>query len=253
LLIVEDNTDLCSFLSNRFRHTYNIFIAHNGKEALEVLKKQSVDIIISDIMMPVMDGIEFCRELKSNLLYSHIPIVLLTAKTEHTAKVESIQTGADAYIEKPFSVKLLEAQLENLLNSRKLLKKKFSEMPFMKLDSIAGNKADEVFLSKLNSIIEENITNIQFSIDVLAEQLCISRSGLFSKIKTLTDMTPNELIHLVRLKKAAELLSREEYRINEICYMVGFNNPSYFSKCFQKQFGVLPKDFTSKQHTTTTS
>ena len=247
LLIVEDNIDLCNFLFNQFNQTYNVFIAHNGKEGIDRLNRQSVDIIISDIMMPVMDGIEFCKEAKSNYLYSHIPFILLTAKIDSTSKVESIKTGADAYIEKPFSVQLLQVQLENLLNSRKLLKKKFSEMPFVKLDSMAGNKADELFLSKLNSIIEQNISNTDFSIDVLAEQLCISRSGLFSKIKVLTDMTPNELIHLVRLKKAAELLSTKEYRINEICYLVGFNNPSYFSKCFQKQFGVLPKDFTTKQ------
>ncbi|MDD2438240.1 MAG: response regulator, partial [Massilibacteroides sp.] len=253
LLIVEDNIDLCNFLNNKLKVTYNILVAHNGKEGLEIMQKQTIEIIISDIMMPVMDGIEFCKEVKTNFLYSHIPVILLTAKTENTTKVESIKTGADAYIEKPFSFQLLQAQINNLLNSRKLLKKKFSEMPFMKLDSIAGNKADEVFLSKLNAIIEKNISNVEFSIDVLAEQLCISRSGLFAKIKTLTDMTPNELIHLVRLKKAAQLLATKEYRINEICYLVGFNNPSYFSKCFQKQFGVLPKDFTNKQSKNTMS
>lgn len=247
LLIVEDNIDLCNFLYNQFHQTYTVCITHNGKEGIDQLSRQSFDIIISDIMMPVMDGIEFCKETKANYLYSHIPFILLTAKIDSTSKVESIKTGADAYIEKPFSIQLLQVQMENLLNSRKLLKKKFSEMPFMKLDSIAGNKADELFLSKLNSIIEQNISNTDFSIDALAEQLCISRSGLFSKIKVLTDMTPNELIHLVRLKKAAELLSTKEYRINEICYLVGFNNPSYFSKCFQKQFGVLPKDFTTKK------
>lgn len=247
VLIVEDNIDLCNFLHHEFSQAYNVVIAHNGQEGLERLSQQAISLIISDIMMPVMDGISFCKEVKSDYLYSHIPLILLTAKIESSIKVESLRTGADAYIEKPFSMQLLHAQIENLLNSRQLLKKKFSEMPFMKLDSIAGNKADELFLSKLNSIIEENIANGDFSIDVLAEQLCISRSGLFSKIKMLTDMTPNELIHLVRLKKAAELLSTKEYRINEICYLVGFNNPSYFSKCFQKQFGVLPKDFITKK------
>lgn len=246
ILIVEDNIDLCNFLHSNFISNYNTAIAHNGQEGLDVLQKQSIDLIISDIMMPVMDGINFCKEIKENLLYSHIPFILLTAKTESMIKLEGMKTGADAYIEKPFSIQLLNAQVENLLNSRKLLKKKFSEMPFVKLESIAGNKADELFLTKLNGIIDKNISNVDFSIDILAEQLHISRSGLFSKIKTLTDMTPNELIQLVRLKKAAELLATKDYRINEICYQVGFNNPSYFSKCFQKQFGVLPKDFTNK-------
>lgn len=247
LLIVEDNTDMRSFLRDSFTYTYNILQAENGKEGLEILVKQAVDLIISDVMMPVMDGITFTKEVKENLSYSHIPLVLLTAKTDNQSKVTGIKSGADAYIEKPFSTQVLRAQIENLLDSRKKLRKKFSEMPFVPLDSVAVNKADEQFLSKMNTIIEKNISNVDFSIDVLAEQLCISRSGLFAKIKTLVEMTPNELIQLVRLKKAAELLSTQKYRINEICYQVGFNNPSYFSKCFQKQFGVLPKDFMNKK------
>jgi len=237
-----------SFLHDSFMDTYNILLAGNGQEGLEQLKKQPADLIISDVMMPVMDGFAFAKEMKENLSYSHIPLVLLTAKTDNISKVAGIKSGADAYIEKPFSTQVLRAQIENLLESRKKLRKKFSEMPFVPLDSVAVNKADEEFLSKMNEIIEKNISNVDFSIDLLAEQLCISRSGLFAKIKTLVEMTPNELIQLVRLKKAAELLATQKYRINEICYQVGFNNPSYFSKCFQKQFGVLPKDFMNKKN-----
>lgn len=248
LLIVEDNTDMRSFLHDSFMDTYNILLAGNGQEGLEQLKKQPADLMISDVMMPVMDGFTFAKEVKENLSYSHIPLVLLTAKTDNISKVAGIKSGADAYIEKPFSTQVLRAQIENLLESRKKLRKKFSEMPFVPLDSVAVNKADEEFLSKINEIIEKNISNVDFSIDLLAEQLCISRSGLFAKIKTLVEMTPNELIQLVRLKKAAELLATQKYRINEICYQVGFNNPSYFSKCFQKQFGVLPKDFMNKKN-----
>jgi AraC-like DNA-binding protein len=172
--------------------------------------------------------------------------VLLTAKIEASAKVEGIKTGADAYIEKPFSPQVLTAQLQNLVESRKKLRKKFSEMPFAPLTCPAGSKADELFLDKVNQAIERNIDNQDFSIDMLAEEVCISRSGLFAKVKLLVDTTPNELIQLIRLKKAAQLLQTREYRINEICYLVGFNNPSYFSKCFQKLFGVLPKDFVSR-------
>lgn len=248
LLIVEDNTDMRNFLHDSFKETYNILLAENGQEGLEQLKKQPADLIISDVMMPVMDGFAFAKEVKENVSYSHIPLVLLTAKTDNISKVTGIKSGADAYIEKPFSTQVLRAQIENLLESRKKLRKKFSEMPFVPLDSVAVNKADEQFLSKMNEIIEKNISNVDFSIDILAEQLCISRSGLFAKIKTLVEMTPNELIQLVRLKKAAELLATQKYRINEICYQVGFNNPSYFSKCFQKQFGVLPKDFMNKKN-----
>lgn len=248
LLIVDDNADVRDFLSDSFKATYSILLAKNGKEGLELLKQEAADLIISDVMMPVMDGIEFCKELKENVLYSHIPFILLTAKTDNDSKVTGIKIGADAYIEKPFSLQVLRAQIENLLESRKKLRKKFSEMPFVPLGSVAVNKADEQFLNRLNEIIEKNISNMDFSIDLMAEQLCISRSGLFSKIKTLVEMTPNELIQLVRLKKAAELLSTRKYRINEICYQVGFNNPSYFSRCFQKQFGVLPKDFINKNN-----
>jgi len=245
MLIVEDNAEMRNFLCENFEWSYRILLAENGKEGLERLKKHQVDIIISDVMMPVMDGITFSKKVKENIQYCHIPLILLTAKTDTDSKVSGIQSGADAYVEKPFSPQVLRAQVENLLNSRNMLKKKFTEMPFVSLDSIAVNKADEKFLAKMNRIIEKNISNMDFSVDMLAEQLYISRSGLFVKIKNLVGMTPNELIQLIRLKKAAELLITKEFRINEICYQVGFNNPSYFSKCFQKQFGVLPKEFVS--------
>lgn len=243
MLIVEDNAEMRNFLCENFEWNYRILLAENGKEGLEKLRKHQVDIIISDVMMPVMDGIAFSRKVKDEIQYCHIPLILLTAKTDTDSKVSGIKSGADLYVEKPFSPQVLRAQVENLLNSRQVLRKKFSEMPFVPLNSVAGNKADEQFLAKLNKIIEKNISNVDFSIDLLAEQLCISRSGLFTKIKNLVGITPNELIQLIRLKKAAELLATKEFRINEICYQVGFNNPSYFSKCFQKQFGVLPKDF----------
>lgn len=247
LLIVEDSTDMRRFLADSLRSFYNVLEAKDGKEGLGQLKKYPVDIIVCDIMMPVMNGIEFTEVIKSNIEYNHIPVILLTAKTDNESKAEGIKTGADAYIEKPFSLKLLQIQIDNLLKSRISLKKKFSEMPFTPLNSVAGNKADKEFLDKMNKLIEKNISNPDFSVDILAEELLISRSGLFAKMKSLTGMTPNELIQLIRLKKAAELLSENELRINEICYKVGFNNPSYFSKCFQKQFGVLPKDFVSKK------
>jgi signal transduction histidine kinase/DNA-binding response OmpR family regulator len=245
LLIVEDDADMRKFLHDCLSADYRITEAANGKEGLSSLGKQHADIIISDIMMPVMDGITFTRKLKENLQFSHIPVILLTAKIDRNTKVEGLKTGADAYIEKPFSPQMLAAQIQNLVESRKRLRKKFSEMPFVPISSVAGNKADEQFLEKINKIIDRNIDNQDFSIDMLAKEAGISRSGLFAKIKLLMDMTPNELIQLIRLKKAAQLLSSREYRINEICYLVGFNNPSYFSKCFQKQFGMLPKDFIS--------
>jgi signal transduction histidine kinase/ligand-binding sensor domain-containing protein/DNA-binding response OmpR family regulator len=246
LLIVEDNSEMSNFLCETFECEYDILLAENGKEGLELLNKHVISLIISDVIMPVMDGIKFIEEVRKMLLCSHIPIILLSAKTDNDSKVVGIKAGADIYVEKPFSSSVLRAHIENLLTSRKVLRRKFAEMPFIPLDSIAGNKADEVFLTKMNRIIEKNISNTSFTIDLLAEQLCVSRSGLFAKIKKQIEMTPNELIQLIRLKKAAEMLTTQKYRVNEICYQVGFNSPSHFTKCFQKQFGVLPKDFKRK-------
>lgn len=246
MLIVDDNKDMLSFLSGSFSETYNILTAEDGEQALEQLKEHNVTLIVSDWMMPRMDGAEFCKTLRSNQTLSHIPFILLTAKTDLDSKIEGLNCGADAYIEKPFSVEYLEACIKNLVDLRKMLRQRFSEMPLMPLDSIAGNSSDEKFLARMNEIIEQNFSNSELSVDFLAEQLCISRSGLFAKIKLLANITPNELIQVVRLKKAAVLLAENKYRISEISYMVGFNNPSYFSKCFLKQFGMSPGAFQDK-------
>ena len=243
MLIVDDNEEMLNFLSSSFSAQYSILTAEDGMEALEKLKEHEVTLIVSDWMMPRMDGVEFCKALRADQSISHIPFILLTAKTDTNSKIEGMDCGADAYIEKPFSVQYLEACIKNLLDLRNLLRQKFSKMPLVPLNSIANNSMDNKFLTRINEIIEQNFSNSELSVDFLAEELCISRSGLFAKIKTLANVTPNELIQIVRLKKAAALLSENKYRINEICYMVGFNNPSYFDKCFQKQFGIKPGEF----------
>jgi len=243
MLVVEDNADMRNFICQSFSDKFRTLEAENGRAALVLMDTHEVDLIISDLMMPEMDGLELCRELHKNILRSHIPVVILTAKTDNVTKIEAMKLGADVYMEKPFSIELLIAQVDNLLESRNMLRKRYTEMPFVPLNTIAGNSADEAFLAKINQIVEANFSNVDFSIQELAEQLFVSRSGLFVKIKSLVGITPNEFIQLVRLKKAAQLIRENKYRINEVCYMVGFNNPSYFSKCFQKQFGKLPKDF----------
>ena len=243
MLIVDDNEEMLNFLSSSFSAQYSILTAEDGMEALEKLKEHEVTLIVSDWMMPRMDGVEFCKALRADQSISHIPFILLTAKTDTNSKIEGMDCGADAYIEKPFSVQYLEACIKNLLDLRNLLRQKLYKMPLVSLNSIANNSMDNKFLTRINEIIEQNFSNSELSVDFLAEELCISRSGLFAKIKTLANVTPNELIQIVRLKKAAALLSENKYRINEICYMVGFNNPSYFAKCFQKQFGIKPGEF----------
>ncbi|MDD4823207.1 MAG: two-component regulator propeller domain-containing protein [Bacteroidales bacterium] len=253
MLIVDDNEEMLTFLSDSFSEIYQIVTAHNGVEALDKLKTNSVTLILSDWMMPDMDGVELCKSVRSDQLTSHIPFILLTAKTDMSSKIEGMDCGADAYIEKPFSIHYLKACIKNLVDQRKLLRQKFSKMPMVPLNSIAGNSADEEFLNRMNEIIEQNFSNPDLSVDSLAEQLFISRSGLFSKIRTLAEVTPNELIQLVRLKKAASILLENKYRVSEICYMVGFNNPSYFTKCFQKQFGVKPSEYVGNEMNSSSS
>lgn len=243
MLIVDDNEDMLNFLSSHFQTSYTIATAVDGVDALNKLKEQEVALIISDWMMPNMNGIDLCKAVRNNQLTSHIPFILLTAKTDTEAKITSMNCGADAYIEKPFSLQYLEACIKNLLELRLQLRQKFSQMPTVSINSIAANQNDKVFLEKMNHLIEENLNNEELSVDFLAEKLCISRSGLFVKIKGLANTTPNEMIQIIRLKKAASLLLENQYRINEVSYMVGFNNPSYFSKCFQKQFGMKPGEY----------
>ena len=243
MLLVDDNPEMLQFLSGSFSDAYTLLTAEDGVEALSILKSQDISLIVSDWMMPNMNGVELCKAVRANPATSHLPFILLTAKTDMHSKIEGLDCGADAYVEKPFSVQYLHSCIKNLIDLRSLLRQKFSKMPLVPLNSIAGNSADEQLLTRLNAVIEQNFSNPDLSIDFLAEQLCISRSGLFAKIKSLANVTPNELIQVVRLKKAAALLQENRYRVSEISYMVGFNNPSYFTKCFYKQFGIKPGEF----------
>lgn len=243
VLVVDDNPDMLSFVVRQLENSYIVLTAINGVEALEVLDSNEVTLIVSDVVMPRMDGFELCRVIKSKLDYSHIPIILLTAKTNIQSKIEGLELGADAYIEKPFSVEYLQACIANLINSREKLRQAFTQSPFVAANTMALTKADEEFMKKLNEIIQNNYYNPDFSMDDIVDSLHMSRSNFYRKIKGVLDLSPNEYLRLERLKRAAQLLREGNARVNEVCYMVGFNSPSYFSKCFQKQFGVLPKEF----------
>lgn len=243
VLVVEDNPEMLAFVTRQLADSYMVLTATNGAEALEVLDGNYVNLVVSDVVMPVMDGFELCKTIKSDLNYSHIPVILLTAKTNIQSKIEGMELGADAYIEKPFSIEYLYACVSNLIQNREKLRQAFAQSPFVAANTIALTKADEEFIKKLNEVIMANLSNPEFSMDDMADSLNMSRSNFYRKIKGVLDLSPNEYLRLERLKKAAQLMKEEESRVNEICYMVGFNSPSYFSKCFQKQFGVLPKDF----------
>jgi len=224
-----------------------VLTATDGVEALGVLAKtDGVSLIVSDWMMPRMGGDELCRRVRADQRTSHLPFILLTAKTDTVSKIDGLRCGADSYIEKPFSMHYLEERIKNLIGMREMLQRKFSGQPLEPIKSIAPTAIDSDFLTRMQQVIEDNFSNSELSVSFLADQLSISRSSLFSKIKSLSGMTPGDMIMLVRLKKAAQLLRGKKYQVNEVCYMVGFSNPSYFSKCFKRQFDVTPAEFASK-------
>lgn len=248
LLIVEDNKEIVDFLSKELKNQYRILKAFNGQEALDILHTDNVQLIISDIMMPVMNGIDFCKSVKNDLQFSHIPFIMLTAKNTLSSKIEGLEVGADAYIEKPFSMEHLQAQVNNLLSNRKIIKEYFARSPLTHLKGIACSNADKDFLEELNTAIMNNITDIDLDVDQLSKMMNMSRPTLYRKIKALSNLSPNELINLARLKKAAELLSQGKFKINEVGNIVGYNSQSNFSRDFQKQFGITPSKYLTDLH-----
>jgi len=243
VLLVEDNTEILGYLGRELGLEYNIFRAGDGRQAIYLLQEENIHLVISDIMMPVMDGIALCREMKNDVRFSHIPIILLTAKNSISSKIEGLEVGADAYIEKPFSLDHLSAQISNLLQNRDIIKDYFARSPLTHIKGIAFSRADKDFLEQLNAIITAHIADSDLDVDMLSSKMNMSRPTLYRKIKGISDMTPNELINLSRLKKAAELLAEKNYKINEVADMVGYSVPTNFSRDFQKQFGVSPSGY----------
>jgi len=247
VLVVEDDEAIQSFIANSLiEDGYRVQKAANGKQALGMIESAEFDLIISDIMMPEMNGIEFCKAIKTNIHFSHLPFILLTAKGNSEAEIEGIETGADAYILKPFKWKHIAAVVKNLIESRERLKLKFSEQPHSEVSVLTTNSRDKEFMERIVSIIESRIIDPQLSVEELSKEMAMSRSGLHKKLKSLSGYVPNELIKLVRLKHAARLLQVNEYTMAEIAYMAGFSSPSYFSKCFLQQFKVTPKEYADK-------
>ncbi|MGN6180092.1 MAG: two-component regulator propeller domain-containing protein [Mucilaginibacter sp.] len=243
VLLVEDNREILNYIAKELSAQYHVIKVLNGQEALEILQQDNVQLVISDIMMPVMDGIQLCRKMKTDLQYSHIPIIMLTAKNSLNSKIEGLEVGADAYIEKPFAFEHLTAQISNLLTNRNVMKEYFARSPLTHIKGIAVSKADRDFLEKLNKAIYDNITDLDLDVDQLSAMMNMSRPTLYRKIKGLSDMTPNELINLTRLKKGAELLAEGNYKINEVANLIGYSLPSNFSRDFQRQFGVSPSNY----------
>lgn len=243
VLVVDDEVELRQFVCEELAPQYNILVAENGKQALEILESHVVSLIVSDLMMPVMDGIELCQSVKTNIKYCHIPIVILTAKVSLQAHIDALESKADAYIEKPFSTEHLLAQVSNLLANRELIRSTFVRSPHAHLISVASNSIDEKFMGKMNDYVMNNLADSCLSVESLAEYMNMSVSTLYRKVKATTSLAPNDFIRLCRLKKAAELLAKGDLRVNEVSHSLGFSTVSYFTSCFMKQFGITPSEF----------
>lgn len=248
ILIVDDEEEILDFLERILNNKYTILKAESAKDALKILEDEAIQLIICDIMMPEMDGFELCKIIKSNFDYSHIPIILLTAKNTIQSKVEGLELGADAYIEKPFSKEHLLAQISSLLANRNIMREFFASSPLVHIKSMAHTKADERFLETLNETISKKIEDTDLDVEHLAGIMNMSRITLYRKIKAISNLTPLELINIVRLKKAAELLADGEYKIYEISAIVGYSSQSNFARNFLKQFNMTPTEFIQSKH-----
>lgn len=250
VLVVEDNADIREYIRSSFTDIYEVITAKDGKEGWELAQARIPNIIVSDIMMPVMDGIELCKRIKEDMRTSHIPVILLTAKDSLQDKEEGYASGADSYLTKPFSAKLLHSRINNLLETRKKIASLLAladTQPKQESAVSSLNKLDNEFLQKITQIIEENLEMEKMDIAFIADKMCMSHSTLYRKIKGLTDMSANEFIRKVKMRKGVELLMSGQYTISEIAYMIGFSSVAYFRQCFKDEYGMSPSDYVKQK------
>ena len=243
ILVVEDNADLKNLISEELSKEYDTLTASNGAEALEIVRSTRVDMVVSDIMMPVMDGCQLCNAIKTDIEHSHILVVLLTAAIGVENHIKSLKAGADSYIEKPFKIDLLKANIHSLFKNIVIRNEQLAKSPLSQFMGSSSSPVEHEFMEKLHNYIDGHISETEMGTERLAEAMGISRKTLISKIKANTGLSVNEFVRASRLKKAAEILTKKQYRINEVAYLVGYSTPSYFTKHFQKQFGMKPSDF----------
>lgn len=246
VLIVDDNADIRAYLRHILQQHYQVNEASDGQQGLALANEIVPDLIVSDVMMPVMNGLEFCQRVKSSLATSHIPVILLTARALSQHQIEGYESGADAYITKPFSSDLLLARISNLLKSRQLLKGVFGTgngEKNAKAEQQPLTEKEDIFLTKFREFIEKNLSDSDLGVETIGEfELGLSRVQLYRKIKALTGLSPVELLRTARLQKGRQLLERTDKTISEVAYEVGFTAPSYFTKCFKDEFGISPSD-----------
>lgn len=247
LLVIEDNIELRDYLVDYLSDYYKVYAAENGQEGLQICRQVKPILCVCDVMTPIMDGIAFCKELKNDEFISHIPVILLTALSDNSDKAKGYDAGADGYLVKPFDPSLLKTVIANIVTSRKELKAKFSVDTDSEISLLTYSPVDEELMQKITNLIETNITKSSLSSSFLCQELGMSSSKLYRKIKELTDLAPNEFIRTVRLKKAAILLRSRRHNVSEVSSMTGFNDPLYFSRCFKKQFGFPPSNLLKNQ------
>lgn len=243
ILLVDDEEDILDFLERILEKKYHIVKARGGAEALQILGKESIRLIVCDVMMPDMDGFELCKRIKSTPQTSHIPVILLTARNTMQSKIEGLELKADAYIEKPFSKEYLMAQMASLIANREMIFDHLSGSPLMHIKDPGHSKADENFLELVNDTIRKHMEDEHFDLEKLAKMLNMTRITLYRRLKKISRFTPNELINMIRLQKAAEMLAQGEYKIYEVASMVGFHSQSNFTRDFHRQFNVTPSEF----------
>ncbi len=246
LLVVEDNNEIRQYLKSKLATIYNVFDCDNGHEALEIIHRREIDLVISDVMMPVMDGIELCKAIKSNIEINHIPVILLTAHVSDTHVKDGLSSGANDYVFKPFNFDLLLARIQNLLDNNERLRQSFQKRISPKDMNVEVTDYDEQFLQKCYDFLRKNLTNSELTIEDFGKELGVSRVHLYRKIKYLTNLSPSRFILNVRLKVAADLLRQEGVSVSDVCYQVGFNNLSYFTRTFKESYGVSPSDYQHK-------
>jgi signal transduction histidine kinase/ligand-binding sensor domain-containing protein/DNA-binding response OmpR family regulator len=244
ILIVEDNKDLREYIREQIIHKYAILEAKDGADGFEIASERIPDLIISDVIMPRMNGYEFCRKLKTDQRTSHIPIILLTAKAGEKDKFTGLQHGADDYLIKPFSTEELIVRMENLIESRRRLREKYSGHIAMKPTDVAVTSVDKKFLERVLSVVESHMSDVNFSVEILAENVNMSQSQMHRKLKALTDLSANQFIRSIRMQRALELLKKNAGNVAEIAFMVGYDDPGYFTRTFKNYFEYLPSDVT---------
>ena len=243
ILLAEDSAEMRSYLAKELSEAFNVFTAANGADALEIAKNEKIDLVVSDVMMPIMDGCELCNRIKADSDLSHVPVILLTAAVGIETRMETLKSGADGYIEKPFPIELLISNINNLFRNKEISYKQFISKPLTHYNSVTASNVDQEYMDKVHEFIMKHISEPDLNIESLTMQIGTSKSSLYRKLKANTGLSINEYIRLCRLKQAAELLSSQKYKINEVAFMTGFSSPSYFATCFLKQFNITPSEF----------